>query len=80
MRNFVITITLFTASLLFCIGKIAYCNDTIKIATFNIQIFGKSKRQKEDVMDTLTKIVRHFDIAAVQEFRDKSEKTLDQES
>ena len=53
-----------------------YSDSTIKIASFNIQIFGKSKREKEDVMDVLEKIVRNFDIVAVQEFRDKSETTL----
>lgn len=51
-------------------------NNKIKIATFNIQIFGKSKRQKQDVVDILVKTVRNFDIVAVQEFRDKTEKTL----
>ena len=28
--------------------------ETIKIASFNIQVFGKSKRGKEEVMDVLT--------------------------
>lgn len=51
-------------------------NETIKIASFNIQIFGKSKREKEEVMQVLEKIVRNFDIVAIQEFRDKSETTL----
>lgn len=50
--------------------------NTIKIATFNIQVFGKSKRENEEVVDVLAKIVRNFDIVAVQEFRDKSETTL----
>ncbi len=80
MKNFLITATLVTASLLFFNEKVAYSDNTIKIARFNIQIFGKSKRQKEDVIEILTKIVRHFDIVAVQEFRDKAEKTFDQES
>ena len=35
---------------------------TAKIAAFNIQVFGRAKRQKEDVMAVLTKIVREFDI------------------
>lgn len=34
----------------------------VKIATFNIQIFGKTKRQKDYVVDVLTNIVREFDI------------------
>ena len=76
MRNFFITTILITASLLFCNEKKTYSDETITIATFNIQIFGVTKRQKKDVMDVLIKTVRHFDIIAVQEFRDKTQKTL----
>jgi endonuclease/exonuclease/phosphatase family metal-dependent hydrolase len=49
---------------------------TAKIASFNIQIFGQTKSQKEDVMEVLTKIVREFDIVLVQEIRDASEQTI----
>ncbi len=76
MKNFFITAILITAILLFCNEKRAYSDETITIATFNIQIFGVTKRQKKDVMDVLTKTVRHFDVIAVQEFRDKTQKTL----
>jgi endonuclease/exonuclease/phosphatase family metal-dependent hydrolase len=48
---------------------------TAKIAAFNIQVFGRAKRQREDVMAVLTKIVREFDIVLVQEIRDSSEQT-----
>jgi len=48
---------------------------TTRIAAFNIQVFGRAKRQKEDVMAALTKIVREFDIVLVQEIRDSSEQT-----
>jgi len=48
---------------------------TIKIAAFNIQIFGKSKRSKPDVMDVLKKVVREFDVVLIQEIRDASETT-----
>lgn len=48
---------------------------TAKIAAFNIQVFGRTKRQKEDVVAVLTKIVREFDIVLVQEIRDSSEQT-----
>ena len=48
---------------------------TARIAAFNIQVFGRTKRQKEDVMAVLTKIVREFDIVLVQEIRDSSEQT-----
>ncbi|MDH5795281.1 MAG: endonuclease/exonuclease/phosphatase family protein [Candidatus Bathyarchaeota archaeon] len=48
---------------------------TVKIAAFNIQIFGRAKREKEDVMATLVGIAREFDIVLVQEIRDSSEQT-----
>lgn len=44
-------------------------DDTIRIATFNIQVFGTSKSKKPQVMDTLAKIVRRFDLVAIQEVR-----------
>ncbi|MFH1179152.1 MAG: endonuclease/exonuclease/phosphatase family protein [Candidatus Bathyarchaeota archaeon] len=50
-------------------------NDSIRIAAFNIQIFGESKRGKSDVMETLVDIVREFDVVLVQEIRDSSETT-----
>ena len=49
---------------------------TAKIAAFNIQIFGKTKSDKTDVMTVLTKIVREFDIVLIQEIRDASEQTI----
>jgi len=50
--------------------------ETAKIAAFNIQIFGKTKSQKEDVMTVLTKTVREFDVVLIQEIRDASEQTI----
>jgi endonuclease/exonuclease/phosphatase family metal-dependent hydrolase len=47
----------------------------LKIATFNIQNFGKSKLGKSDIMDTLVAIVRAFDIVAIQEVSDISNQT-----
>lgn len=49
---------------------------TIKIASFNIQAFGKSKRENKEVMDILETIIKNFDITSVQEVRDKTEATL----
>ncbi len=48
----------------------------ISIGTFNIQIFGKTKREKEDVVNKLVDIVDDYNIIAVQEFRDKEQKTI----
>jgi endonuclease/exonuclease/phosphatase family metal-dependent hydrolase len=42
----------------------------IVIASFNIQIFGKTKAEKQDVVDILADIGNDYDILAVQEFRD----------
>lgn len=50
--------------------------NTISIAAFNIQVFGKTKAGKPDVMDILSKTIRNFDIVAIQEIRDISETAL----
>jgi len=42
---------------------------TITIATFNIQIFGTTKASKPKVMDILAKIIRRYDLVAIQEIR-----------
>jgi deoxyribonuclease-1-like protein len=51
-------------------------SEPTKIAAFNIQIFGKTKSQKEEVMTVLKDIVREFDIVLIQEIRDASEETI----
>jgi deoxyribonuclease-1-like protein len=48
-------------------------NDAVLIASFNIQVFGESKLAKPQVVDVLTRVVRRFDIVAVQEVRAKSD-------
>lgn len=52
--------------------------DTIRIATFNIQVFGTSKLSKTHVVDMLARIVRQFDIVAIQEVRCKDESLVPQ--
>ncbi len=47
--------------------------ETIKIASFNIQVFGTSKMKKPKVMDVLAKVIRRFDVVAVQEVRSKDQ-------
>ena len=49
---------------------------TIKIASFNIQVFGRSKASKPEVMEVLSKIISQFDVVAIQEIRDKSGKAI----
>ena len=50
--------------------------NVIRVATFNIQVFGKSKAAKPHVMDILARIVRNFDIVAVQEIRSDDDDLL----
>lgn len=47
-------------------------NNTILIASWNIQVFGKTKAAKPDVMAVIAQTIRQFDIVAIQEIRDKS--------
>jgi endonuclease/exonuclease/phosphatase family metal-dependent hydrolase len=53
-------------------------SDTLKIGAFNIQVFGTSKASEPETMDTISKIIRDYDIIAIQEIRDKSETALPQ--
>jgi endonuclease/exonuclease/phosphatase family metal-dependent hydrolase len=50
--------------------------DTIRVATFNIQVFGTTKASKPVVMDILARIVRRFDVVAVQEIRSTDQDIL----
>jgi endonuclease/exonuclease/phosphatase family metal-dependent hydrolase len=59
----------------FLYGMGQNAHQRIKIATFNIQNLGQTKLAKDNVMDTLVAIIRHFDIVAVQEISDKSNET-----
>lgn len=52
--------------------------ETIRIASFNIQVFGTTKAGKPHVMERLAQIVRQFDIVAIQEIRCKDESLLPQ--
>lgn len=52
--------------------------ETIRIATFNIQVFGRSKVQKLPVMDKLANICRRFDVTAIQEIRSSDQDILPQ--
>ena len=48
----------------------------VRIATFNIQVFGTSKMGKPEVMNVLAKVVRRFDVVAIQEVRSKDESII----
>ncbi len=47
--------------------------DAIIICSFNIQVFGESKLAKPQVVEILARVVRKFDIVAIQEVRAKSD-------
>jgi endonuclease/exonuclease/phosphatase family metal-dependent hydrolase len=50
--------------------------DTIRIASFNIEVFGESKMSKPHVTAILAEIVRRFDIVAIQEVRAKDQSVI----
>jgi deoxyribonuclease-1-like protein len=49
---------------------------TIRVASFNIQAFGNTKAAKPHVMDLLARIVREFEIVAIQEIRSRDNDLL----
>jgi endonuclease/exonuclease/phosphatase family metal-dependent hydrolase len=49
---------------------------TIKIASFNIQVLGRSKLAQASVMDVLSDVVRRFDVVAIQEVRASTDDVL----
>jgi endonuclease/exonuclease/phosphatase family metal-dependent hydrolase len=49
---------------------------TIRIAAFNIQVFGKSKSEDPRVMYTLAEIVRQFHVVAIQEIRTQDDRHM----
>jgi endonuclease/exonuclease/phosphatase family metal-dependent hydrolase len=55
-----------------------YEADTVKIANWNLQIFGQSKASNINLMQTYISIIEKYDIVFVQEIRDKSETAFSQ--
>jgi deoxyribonuclease-1-like protein len=54
----------------------ARAGGTIRVASFNIQVFGTSKLAKRDVMEVLAETVRKFDLVAIQEVRSTTDDIL----
>ena len=50
--------------------------DAVLIASFNIQVFGESKMAKQHVVEILARVVRKFDVVAIQEVRAKSDEII----
>lgn len=49
---------------------------TVRVASFNIQVFGEKKLANREVVDVLARVIRYFDVVAVQEIRDASDDLL----
>ena len=52
-------------------------DQTIRIASFNIQVFGVSKMSKPQVPQILARIIQQFDVVAIQEIRAQDQSFLD---
>jgi len=52
--------------------------DTIRIATFHVHALGETKASKPHVMDLLARIVRRFDVVALQGIRARSQDVIPQ--
>ncbi len=50
--------------------------DAVMIASFNIQVFGESKIAKQQVVQILARVVRNFDVVAIQEVRAKTDSVV----
>lgn len=50
--------------------------DTVRIASFNIQVFGQTKAAKPHVMNVLADVVRRFDVVAIQEIRSSDDTVI----
>ena len=57
-------------------GPVPKPANAILVASFNIQVFGESKLSKPPVVEVLARVVRNFDIVAIQEVRAKSDEIL----
>ncbi len=57
-------------------GLEGVADSTIRVASFNIQVFGQAKLNQTEVMETLAEIVRRFDVVAIQEVRSKEQNVL----
>jgi len=51
-------------------------NETIRVATFNIQVFGEAKLADEEAMRSIVGILQNFDLIAIQEVRAVSQDVI----
>jgi endonuclease/exonuclease/phosphatase family metal-dependent hydrolase len=52
--------------------------ETIRIATWNIQVFGEAKLSDQAAMQTIVAIIKNFDLVAIQEVRAQNQMVLAQ--
>ncbi len=57
-------------------GPVGKPSGAVLIASFNIQVFGESKMSKPHVVELLARVVRNFDVVAIQEVRAKSDEVI----
>ena len=50
--------------------------ETILIGSWNIQVLGKSKTSKPDILDGITDVISRYDIIAIQEIKDLTGVTM----
>ena len=58
------------------VGGPRRAGETIRICSFNIQVFGQSKLAKPEVMEILARTIREFDVIAVQEIRSSAQDVM----
>jgi deoxyribonuclease-1-like protein len=51
-------------------------NDTIRVASFNIQVFGESKLNDTEATQAIVAILKNFDLTAIQEVRAVSQEVM----
>ncbi|XP_033102319.1 deoxyribonuclease-1-like [Anneissia japonica] len=56
----------------------SFAQGGLDIAAFNIQIFGRAKMDKPEVVDVLVQIINRYDLILVQEIRDTSGEAIEQ--
>jgi len=52
--------------------------NALRIGAFNIQVFGKSKMNKPEVVDVLVDVISRYDILLIQEIRDSSGEAIEE--
>jgi len=76
------SILILAITIIFITGCVATNNlyireaNYIKVASFNIQVFGQSKINKLEVMNIISRIIREYDIVAIQEVRSRQQNVI----